>query len=720
MVQRVAHAERQLVGERLAHYHILQKIGAGGMGEVYRARDEHLDREVAIKVLPEDILASEEARRNFRREALTLSKLNHPNIAIVHDFDSREQIDFLVTEYIPGISVNDRLAQGPLREDEILQLGRQLVEGIAAAHTQGIVHRDLKPSNLRVTPDERLKILDFGLARPVAAVPQTSSTWSSSTLPVVEGTFYYMAPEQLRGESADSRSDIYSIGAVLYEMATGRAPFEGAVATKLFDSILHAPPVPPGRLRPDLSAALEQIILKCLEKEPFHRYQSAIELLTDLERAGRAESLEKSLAVLYFENLSGQKEDEYFRDGITEDITTALSKIKELRVFSRSAVLPFRNKPVTPSQVGHQLNSVYVVEGSLRRDGDRLRVTAKLVQTRSGHCLWAERYDRKMEDVFAIQDEIATNIAHELQVVLTDTEKEALAKIPTSDIRAYDFYLRGRQFFHQFRRKGFDFARDMFAKAIEIDPGYARAYAGIADCSSFLYFYWESSTSNLEQADEASRKALELDPDLAETHASRGLTASMHKDYEEAEREFRTAMRLGPRLFEPYYFYARNCYAQGKLQDAVVWFEQASRVNPEDFQAPMLLASTLNGLGLKAEADMAYRRGLAAAEKHLDLHPDDSRALYFGANALAQLNSRAKSVDWAERALEREGEEPQVLYNVACVFALLGEAEKAIDCLEKSITRGWGQREWMAHDPDLGPVRDHPRFRALMDGSKPS
>ena len=714
MLEREVKARGQLVGERLAHYRISELIGTGGMGEVYRAWDEHLDREVAIKVLPEGTLASEEARRNFRREALTLSKLNHPNIATVHDFDSQQQIDFLVTEYIRGTSLDEKLAQGPLREDEILQLGRQLVEGIAAAHRQGIVHRDLKPSNLRVVPDGRLKILDFGLARPVAALRHTSSTWSSSELGAVEGTFRYMAPEQVRGEPCDPRSDIYSIGAILYEMAIGHPPFEAAVATKLLDAILHARPTAPGRLRPGLSAAIEQIILKCLEKNPAHRYQSASELLTELERASRAESVEKSLAVLYFENLSGQKEDEYFRDGITEDITTALSKIKELRVFSRSAVLPFRNKPATPSQVGQHLNSVYVVEGSVRRDGECLRVTAKLIQTRSGLCLWAERYDRKLQDVFAIQDEIATNVAHELQVVLTDTEKEAIAKIPTLDVRAYDLYLRGRQFFHQFRRKGFDFARDMFAKAIELDPGYARAYAGIADCSSFLYFYWDSSTFNLEQADQASRKALELDPDLAEAHASRGLNASMHKDYEEAEREFRTAMRLGPRLFEPYYFYARNCYAQGKFQDAVVWFEQASRVNPEDYQAPMLLASTLNGLGLKAEADTAYRRGLAAAENHLELHPDDSRALYFGANALAQLGNRAKSMEWAERALEREGEEPQVLYNVACVFALLGEADKAVDCLEKSVTQGWGQREWMAHDPDLAPVRDNPRFQSLI------
>ncbi|HEX8925299.1 MAG TPA: protein kinase, partial [Terriglobales bacterium] len=709
-----AAAERQLVGEQLGHYRLLEKIGKGGMGEVYRAHDEHLDREVAIKVLPQGTWENDAARRDFRQEALTLSRLNHPNIATVHDFDSQQGVDFLVTELIPGFPLNERLTTGPLREDEVLRLAVQLTEGIAAAHGQGVIHRDLKPSNLLVTPEGRLKILDFGLAQPLPGARNSSSTASSTEVAALAGTLAYMSPEQLRGETVDARSDIYSLGVVMYEISTARRPFESTVATTLIDAIFHAVPLPPSRWRPGLSSALEEIILKCLEKEPGHRFQSAQELLTDLRRASRASEMEKSVAVLYLENLSGQKEDEYFRDGITEDITTELSKIKDLRVFSRSSVLPFRDKPLTVGQVAQQLAAMYVLEGSLRRDGGRLRITAKLVATRSGHCLWAERYDRQMEDVFAIQDEIATKIAQQLQVVLSESEKKAIAKVPTADVRAYDYYLQGRQFFHQFRRKGFDLAREMFSKAIEIDPGYARAYAGIADCSAFLYFYWDSSPGNQERADECSRKALELDPDLAEAHASRGLTASIKKNYEEAERELRVAMTLGPRLFEPYYFIARNCYAQGKLQDAVVWFEQASKVSPDDYQAPMLLASALHGLGLTAEARDAYRRGLAAAEAYLKFHQQDSRALYFGANALSQLNETEKSAQWAARALEVEGEEPQVLYNVACVYALLGKAEEAIDCLEKSVTHGWGQREWMAHDPDLAVLRDHPRFQQLL------
>ena len=705
----------RLPGRTLGHYRIIEKIGAGGMGEVYRARDEHLNRDVAVKVLPTGTLATEEARSRLRSEALTLSTLSHPSIAVIHDFDTQDGIDFLVTEYVPGSMLSEKLRRGPLSEKEVVDLAMQLAEGLAAAHGRGMMHRDLKPGNLRITPEGRLKILDFGLASPLPKLSDASTVDSPDSVPGFAGTIPYMPPEQLRGEPADARSDIYSAGAVLYEIATGRPPFLETVLPALIDAIVRKPPSPPGRWKPDLSERLEEIILRCLEKNPAHRYQSALDLLADLRRAvvgGMA--TEKSLAVLYFEDLSGQKEAEYFRDGITEDITTELSKIVDLRVFSRSAVLAFRDRPVTPAYVGEQLNAAYVVEGSFRREANRLRITAKLVETKTGHSLWAERYDRDLKDVFAIQDEIAHSIAGALRLILTDKEKRAIQKVPTANIEAYDFYLRGRHFFHQFRRRGLDFAREMFTHAIGVDPNYARAYAGIADCSAFLHMYWDSSPANLEQAEAASRKALELDPELAEAHASLGLTASLKKQFEEAEHEFESAMRLDPRLFEAYYFLGRSFYSQGKLEQAVQAFEQASRVLPEDYQAAMLMASALHGLDRKMEAEAAYRRGLIAAEKHLAVHPGDSRALYFGANALTQLNEKERALKWAERALELEPDEHQVLYNVACVYALLGEAERAIDCLEKSITHGWGQKQWMAHDPDLATVRDHPRFQALV------
>jgi adenylate cyclase len=281
-------------------------------------------------------------------------------------------------------------------------------------------------------------------------------------------------------------------------------------------------------------------------------------------------------------------------------------------------------------------------------------------------------------------------------------------------VKAYDYYLRGRQFFYQFRRRGYDFARQMFSRAIEIDPGYARAYAGVADCHSYLYMYWEASEVNLQSADDASRKALLLDPGLAEAHVSRGLAISLSKRYDEAEIEFQTAIRLDPRLFEAYYFYARACFQQGKLDDAAREFEHASEVKPEDYQAPQLLAMVYVSLGRKADAEESYRRAWQRAEKHLELHPDDARALYLGANALCQLGERARSLDWARRALAIDPEDCGILYNIACVYALQGKSDEAIDCLDKAMTHAFWYRRWAQNDADLDSLRTHPRFQALM------
>jgi TolB-like protein/Tfp pilus assembly protein PilF len=456
---------------------------------------------------------------------------------------------------------------------------------------------------------------------------------------------------------------------------------------------LHATPKSPSRINSDLPAKLDAVISKSLEKERNLRYQSAAEMRADLQRirrdrdSGKARGApspmesrvavpavkEKSVAVLYFENLSGATEDEYFRDGMTEDVITELSSIKDLRVFPRSAVLGYRDQQVTAPEIGRALNAAYVLAGTLRRAGSRLRITAQLLETRSGTSVWAKRYDREMKDVFEVQDEIAQNIAGALQVALTDTEKKAIEKIPTADIRAYDCYLRGRQFFHQFRRKGFEYARQMFERAIEIDPQYARAYAGIADCCSFLYTYWHGSQENLDAADTASLKALQLDPDSAEAHASRGLAISLKKDYESAAKEFETAIRLNPKLFEAYYFYGRACKAAGKAEEAIRLFEAASRVNPDDYQAPSLLANALEGLPNRHDdAVAAYRRSLDIVERHIEMHPDDARALYLGAGSLSKFGQRQRALEWVGRALAIDPSDSGVLYNVACVYSMLG------------------------------------------------
>jgi adenylate cyclase len=423
---------------------------------------------------------------------------------------------------------------------------------------------------------------------------------------------------------------------------------------------------------------------------------------------------EKSVAVLYFENLSNSKDDEYFRDGMTEDIITELSKIKELQVFPRAAVLGYRDKPVTGPQVGRELNAACVLSGSLRRAGNRLRITAQLIRAQTGHSIWAERYDRELKDVFEVQDEIARSISQALRIKLSPQEEKAIARKQTENPQAYDYYLRGRQYFHQFRRKSFDYARQMFARAIVIDPQYARAYAGVADCCSCIYMYWDSSEDNLNEAEAASRKALELDPELAEAHTAGGLAFALKKNFDQAAKEFEAAIHLNPKLYEAYYFYARTSFQRGDLTKAVELYEQASRINPDDYQAVSLLVAVYHSLGRHAEAAATEQRAVRLTEKHIETHPDDARALYLGASILARVGDREKSVDWARRALAIDPDEPSIVYNVACAYALVGRTEDALACLQRIMEHGDFLKNWAAKDSDLDSLRSDPRFQALL------
>ena len=424
----------------------------------------------------------------------------------------------------------------------------------------------------------------------------------------------------------------------------------------------------------------------------------------------------KSVAVLYFENLSGSCDDEYFRDGMTEDVITELEKIRELRLVPRTSMLAFRDKPAPITQVGDQLCADFVMEGSVRRAGDRLRITARLAETASGHSVWAERYDRRMEDVFAIQDEIAQSIALALRVVLTDKEKSEIEKVPTSNIQAYDYYLRGRKFLYQLRSPSLEFARQMFARAIVIDPNYARAYAGVADCSSFLYMWFDASEDNLREARSASRRAVELDPESPVTHASLGLALFLSGDHEAARDEFETALGLCTELFEAYFFYGRSCFSQGQFEKAAELFGQASQANPADFQALSLRGLCFRALNRETEAHETFQQALRRIDNHLQLNPDDVRAVYMKSGSFASLGDYAQALEWSDRALSMDPEEPSVLYNVACNYALINETEKALDCIEKAFDKGFGHKEWMEHDPDFATLKNHPRFKALMRG----
>jgi serine/threonine protein kinase/Tfp pilus assembly protein PilF len=733
-----------MIDKTISHYRIVEKLGGGGMGVVYRAEDSRLGRNVALKFLPEGLSKDSQALERFRREARAASALNHPNICTIYDIDENEGQPFIAMELLEGATLKHHMSGQALEVQDILDWSIQLADALDAAHAKHITHRDIKPANIFVTRRTEVKLLDFGLAKlspQRLRVGEAVGATAGATVTLDEhltspgttmGTVAYMSPEQARGEQVDARTDIFSLGVVMYEMAAGRSAFTGNTSAVIFEAILNRAPTPLSRVNPKLPPGLAEIIEKTLEKDVRARYQTAETLLADLQRlkreldSGRTsaaaavpEVAEKSVAVLYFENLSSDKEDEYFRDGMTEDIITELSKIRELRAFPRAAVLAFRDKAVTGPEVGRELNALYVLTGSLRRSGNRLRITGQLIETRTGHSVWAERYDRQLEDVFAIQDEIAQAIARALKVVLTEKEKQEIKKAQTADVQAYDYYLRGRQFFHQLRRKGFEYARQMFARAIVIDPGYARAYAGVADCSSFLYMYWDTTDDNLREADRASRKAVELDPESGEAHASRGLAVSLNKNFAEAEKEFEAAIRLDPKLFEAHYFYARACFQQGNMEKAARLFEQACIAKPQDYQAPTLLAGVYNGLGRHSESDTASRRAFQMAEKHLELHPDDARALYLGAGNLADTGQCDRAVEWVRRALAIDQEEPSILYNSACVFAKLGNSDEALDCLEKAMapSKGHWYRQWAAKDSDLDAIRNHPRFQQLMKES---
>jgi serine/threonine protein kinase/tetratricopeptide (TPR) repeat protein len=703
-------------------YRVEREIGRGGMATVFLAQDLKHDRPVALKVLHPELAAMLGPER-FLREIKVAARLNHPHIVPLHDSGQADGLLYYVMPFVDGESLRGRITRmKQLPVEEALEIARDVAAALDYAHRQQVVHRDIKPENVMLHEGEAL-VTDFGIAKAVSVAGGESITQTGLAV----GTPAYMSPEQAAGESdPDGRSDIYSLGCVLFEMLSGATPFTGptpqAMMTRRFTE--EAPSV--RAVRPAVPDFVEQAVSRAMAPVPADRFATGAQFAQALVGHGvttppgsasvapAAQTASKSIAVLPFVNMSADPENEYFTDGIAEEIINALSKVQALRVASRTSAFAFKGKNEDIGEIGRKLKVATVLEGSVRKAGNRLRVTAQLVNVADGYHLWSERYDRQLEDVFAIQDEIAENIVKALRVVLSEEEKRAIEKAPTENVEAYEFYLRGRQYFHQFRRAGILFARRMFDRAIELDPNFARAYAGIADCCAFLYMYWDGSKANLEGADSASRKALALDPELAEAHASRGFALSLSRQYAEAHQEFQTAIRLNPKLYEAHYLYARTCVQEGRLEDAVRHYEDAAAARPEDFQALLLMQTPLTRLGRKEEAIAALRRGLQVAERHLELTPDDARALVLGAGALMQLGDSDRALDWARRAHALDPDDSAVLYNVACAYALGGQTEEAIKGLDQAITNGFGHKEWLENDSDFDSIRGDPRFQALL------
>ena len=691
------------------------------MATVYLADDVRHERRVALKVLNPELSHALGADR-FLREIKVAARLNHPHIVPLFDSGDAGGALYYVMPVIEGESLRDRLLRdGRIPQEEAIELARGVASALDYAHRHNVVHRDIKPENIMLQ-DGVAVVMDFGIAKAVSVAAGDTLTQAGMMI----GTPAYVSPEQAVGENfIDGRSDQYSLACVLYEMLSGRKPFSGAspqaVLSKRFSD-----PVPNVReVHPDVTLEIENALLKALSKSASDRYSTTSDFARalvmshgstpdGLSATGSGPGVAKSIAVLPFTNMSADPEGDFFADGIAEEIINALSKINSLKVSSRTSSFAFKGKSEDIREIGRRLQVATVLEGSIRKAGKRLRLTAQLVNAADNSQLWADRYDRELEDVFAIQDEVSSSIVAALRVVLSDDEKRAIEQVPTANVEAYGFYLRGRQYFHQHRRKNHEYARQMFERAIELDPGYALAYAGVADCCSFLYQYFDASNSNLKRADSASLRAVELAPNLAEAHASRGLAVSLRGEFTEAKREFETAVRLDPKSFEAAYFYARACIAAGDNEEAAKWFERAVSVRPEDYASHALLATVYAALNRKDDSIQASRRAYDTARRHLDLNPDDPRALYMGAMSLSALGESEKARDWNRRALAMDPDDPSVLYNIACAFSLEGQIAEALSALEKALSHGFGHWQWIENDADLDPLREDPGFIDLL------
>ncbi|HET6669171.1 MAG TPA: protein kinase [Pyrinomonadaceae bacterium] len=735
-----------MLGKTISHYRITSQLGEGGMGVVYEAEDMNLGRHVALKFLTPAMANDANLLQRFQREARAASALNHPNICTIHGIEHFESEHFIVMELLDGELLADRIRRGPLDVESLLALGTQIVDALESAHSKGIVHRDLKPANIFITSRGQAKILDFGIAKIdrrekpdpssiIETIRRDQLTSAGSTM----GTVAYMSPEQARGEITDARTDLFSVGTVLYQMATGVLPFQGDTSAVMFDAILNRDPIPVNQVNPSLPQELNRILDKALEKDRSLRYQSATEFKTDLLRlkrdldsgrkrsvntggSGRVEAAtkqsERPIAVLYFENVGGAKEDEYLRDGITEDIITELSKIKDLHVFSRPTVLTFRDKQVTPAQIGQQLSAAYVLAGTLRRSGSRLRISAQLIDTHTDFPLWSERYDREMQDIFELQDEIARKIAEALRVTLSPQEQAELAAKPTENLQAYDLYLRGRSYARRESRQDLELAREMFESAAALDPQFALAYAAVANVSALHYYRYGHEDVWMERAKAAASRAAALQPHLPEADVARAWVCYADQQYDEAVRLARSALDRKPDCEGGYYLLGRALFSMGRYHEIVEMAETAVQMAGEDYNIYTPISNALGALG-KTDLLRHWRlRRVQTLEAHLRKVPEDVRARVMLAIDHGSLDRVDDALREINLAVGFRPDDASVLYNAACAFCVLKKKPEALEVLAKAHDAGFRDSDWARQDPDLALLHDDPEFERLYPATK--
>ena len=742
-------------GFKLGPYEILSPVGAGGMGEVYRARDARLGREVAVKVLPERTAGDPDALSRFHREARAIAALSHPNILSIFDFGTSDGTAYAVMELLAGESLRDAV-DAPLPPARAIDYGLQIARGLCAAHEKGVVHRDLKPENVFLTRDGTVKILDFGLAKridggPAEEVSSAPTETHATADGIVMGTVAYMSPEQVRGEKVDARSDIFSFGSILFEMLTGKKAFHRGSPAETMAAILKEEPEIPERLIPAASA-LASILRHCLEKSADRRYQTARDLLFNLQQFGSgavgsgpvaAAPAAPSVAVLPFRNFAGDAESEFFADGITEDVIANLAKIRSLKVISRTSAMAFRSRDRSLREIGATLGAGAVLDGSIRRAGNRVRIVAQLVDARTDENLWADTYDRDMTDVFAIQTDVAVQIAAALKAQLSPDEVARIEKKPTANSHAYELYLQGRRAYYRSTVESYRQAIGFFQQAIAEDPKLAIAHATLALTHAEMAAQGEgfpSAAASLQKAREEAAKALALDPDLGDAHCVTGMVMFMNDyDWTGAEREFRQALELSPGNSDIHDKYGWMCSAMGRSDDALRLLRRARELDPlahgSDIATELVRAgryaealeeakrytelepNQIRGHSVVGWAHILmgdFERGLPSLEHAVTLSRDNTLFLGQLGQAYAMSGQTGRAREILEKLRIRSQVSPVSPYHFAYVHTGLGEKDEAIGWLEKAFEERTGAIYGIKGSFLFKPLHGHPRFQALL------